>query len=300
MQPDTAAQSSLRPTLAMIRSLRASHWSKNLLVFAPMVLAHRFDPAAIFGALTAFTALSCVASAGYVVNDLRDREVDRMHPTKRDRPFASGALTMPIGIVMVLALAIGGAMIAGCHSVPLGLTIVVYMVGTSAYSAGLKREPILDCMALAGLYMLRLQAGAIATETPISAWFYAFGGLFFLSLALAKRHVELRKATNAGDTPGRGYRPDDWPFTLAAGMATSLAAVVVYLLYTALNAAPPGLYRSTGGLWGIGAVMAVWLFRLWFLAHRGELSYDPIEFAFRDRSSLLLGLAALGLLMVTT
>lgn len=299
MHADDVVKAPAHPARALVVAMRPTHWTKNLLVFAPAILAHRMEIANWLGAGVAFLALSAVASAGYVVNDLRDVAADRQHPTKRHRPFASGALSRRSGFALAGALAITGALIAGAYSLSLGLVVTVYMVGTTAYSSGLKREVVLDCFALAGLYMLRLQAGAVATNVPISAWFYAFGGLFFLSLALAKRHVELRRAAPGGSAPGRGYRSEDWPFTLTAGLATAMAAVVVYLLYTALNGAPPGLYRNVGGLWGIGAVMAVWLFRLWFLAHRGELSYDPIEFAFRDRSSLFLGLAAVGMLLLS-
>jgi 4-hydroxybenzoate polyprenyltransferase len=287
------------PLAAVLRALRPSHWAKNLLVLAPAFLAHRWtDQLAVAGSVVAFCALCAVASAGYIVNDLRDVAADRAHPSKRNRPFASGALSARTGVCLAFALSIVGALVAGLFSLPLGLFVVAYMVGTTAYSSGLKREVVLDVVALAGLYVLRLQVGAVASSAPISPWFLAFSGLFFLSLALAKRHVELRRQQHRAQTPGRGYRPDDWPFTLAAGMASAMASVVVFLLYVAMNAGPPGAYKANGALWGIGAILAIWQCRLWLQAHRGDLQYDPVEYAFRDRASLCLGLASLGLYLV--
>jgi len=98
--------------------------------------------------------------------------------------------------------------------------VVVYIVGTTAYTSGFKREPVMDVFVLGALYMLRLAAGGEATSAPLSPWFLAFSGLFFLSLALAKRHTELRKQLDQGETPGRGYRPSDWalhPFRRSRG-----------------------------------------------------------------------------------
>ncbi|WP_197426927.1 UbiA prenyltransferase family protein, partial [Caulobacter sp. CCH9-E1] len=188
--------------LAWIKALRPTHWVKNVLVFAPLVLAGRTsDVAAWVGAGFAFIALSAAASAGYLVNDIRDREADRLHPEKCNRPFAAGELEARSGKILAVALAAFGAWLAGIWSLPLGLTLVVYMIGTVAYSTGLKREPVFDVVALAALYMLRLAAGGVASGAALSQWFLAFGGLFFLSLALAKRHTELRRQTDQTETP---------------------------------------------------------------------------------------------------
>lgn len=286
--------------LAWIKALRPTHWVKNVLVFAPLILAGRAsDVAAWAGAGFAFIALSAAASAGYLVNDIRDREADRLHPEKRTRPFAAGQLGARSGAILAVALATFGAWLAGTWSLALGLTVVVYMIGTVAYSTGLKREPVFDVVALAALYMLRLAAGGVASGAALSQWFLAFGGLFFLSLALAKRHTELRRQTDQTETPGRGYVPTDWAFTLSAGLGAGFGAVVVFLLYVALNGGPSGLYSQTTGLWVIGGLVAVWLLRLWFIAHRGALSYDPIVWAFRDPLSRVLGLIAAGCLFAS-
>jgi 4-hydroxybenzoate polyprenyltransferase len=296
-------QTPIKPTsitLAWFKALRPTHWVKNVLVFAPLILAGRAsDVEAWLGAGFAFAALSAAASAGYLVNDIRDRDADRLHPEKRSRPFAAGHLTARAGAIMAAVLAALGAGLAGAWSLSLGLTVVVYMVGTIAYSTGLKREPVFDVVALAALYMLRLTAGGVASGAALSQWFLAFGGLFFMSLAFAKRHTELRRQTEATETPGRGYAPSDWAFTLAAGLGAGFGAVVVFLLYVALNGGPSGLYSQTAGLWVIGGLVAVWLLRLWFTAHRGALSYDPIVWAFKDRLSRVLGVIAVGCLFAS-
>lgn len=280
-----------------LKAVRPTHWVKNLLVFAPLILAGQYLQAdAWLGALVAFGALSAVASAGYLVNDIRDRHADADHPVKRHRPFASGALDPIAGGVVAAVLVILGAAGAGAWSLDLGLMVVVYIVGTTAYTSGFKREPVLDVFVLGALYMVRLAAGGAATGAPLSPWFLAFSGLFFLSLALAKRHTELRNQLDQGETPGRGYRPSDWPFTLSAGLGAGMGGVVVFLLYVAMNGGFAARTHAAWGLWAIGAVMSVWIFRLWFTAQRGELDYDPIVWAFRDPMSRVLGLIAAGFL----
>lgn len=286
-----------RRAAAWVRALRPTHWVKNVLVFGPLILAGQYlRPGAWLGAMVAFLSLSAVASAGYLVNDIRDRASDARHPLKRRRPFANGTLDARQGWLAAVGLAAIGASAAGAWSLTLGLLVVVYMVGTTAYSVGFKREPVLDVFVLGALYMLRLAAGGAATGAALSPWFLAFSGLFFLSLALAKRHTELRKQEDQNQTPGRGYSPSDWPFTLAAGLGAGMGAVVVFLLYVALNGGFASRTHEAWGLWAIGAVMSVWIFRLWFTAQRGDLHYDPIVWAFRDPMSRVLGLISAGLL----
>jgi 4-hydroxybenzoate polyprenyltransferase len=281
-----------------IQLVRPRHWAKNLLVFAPSILAHEWTNLDGWSAAGgAGLSLCLAASAGYVLNDLRDVESDRAHPEKCERPLACGAVTPAHAKLLAGALGLSAAIAAASVSPGVSLVVTLYMVGTIVYSTSLKREPVLDVAALAGLYLVRILAGAVATGTPLSSWFLGFSALFFFSLAVAKRHTELRRHEGSVQRSGRGYLDLDTRFTLAAGLASAFSATVVYLLYAALESHAAG-YHSPGALSGIGAILALWLCRVWLLADRGALHYDPVEFAFRDRQSLFLGLAAASFFLI--
>lgn len=285
-----------RMAAATVEALRPGHWSKNALLFVPLALGQAWtSPATWAGAAFGFTALSLAASAGYLVNDLRDIRSDREHPTKRNRPFARGALSPQLGVGLAALLA-GAALIVGlAHSTRMGVLTGVYLASTIAYSTWLKREVLIDVGALACLYMLRLYAGGAGAGVELSHWLLTFSVLFFLSLALAKRHVELRRRGGEAVIAGRGYRATDWPFTLAAGMGAAFAAVVIFFLYLAFGGPDRSAYDNPNALWPIGGVLLVWLGRVWLYADRGELAYDPVEFAFVDPPSRVLGVTAAGL-----
>ena len=183
-----------KPTLrTIVKMLRVHQWLKNSLIAVPMVLSHEyFNTDMIWQCLLAFVSFSAVASAIYILNDFFDLALDRKHPTKRNRPFASGALSIPFGlgaIAVLLAIGIG----TGLFLSPEFLAVLGgYMVVTTAYSLSFKRMLLVDVLTLAGLYTIRVLAGAAATGVDVSFWLLAFSIFFFLSLALVKRFVELR------------------------------------------------------------------------------------------------------------
>src|SRR5262249_41275311 len=155
-----------------------------------------------------------------------------------------------------------------------------------------KRVAILDVFILGSLYTLRVFMGAIILTVPVSPWLLVFSLFFFLSLSMAKRHVEIRKA---GDKlaanallPGRGYILSDAPLTLTLGVSSSLAAILILFLYIVNDAAPLGTYRHPQWLWIIAIVVLLWTCRVWLLSDRGQLNDDPVAFAVKDGVSLLL------------
>ncbi|EYD76136.1 integral membrane protein [Rubellimicrobium mesophilum DSM 19309] len=280
-----------------LRALRPHQWLKNLLVVLPLLASHRVTPELLGAALLAFVAFSLVASSVYVLNDLLDLQADRAHPRKRNRPFASGAVPIAHGTAMAPVLMLMGFLAA----VPLGgkfvLCLSAYWLATTAYSLMLKRIAVLDIVVLAGLYTLRIVAGALATGIPLSVWLLAFSVFFFFALAAVKRQAEL--AGQAGDAGtglrGRGYRVGD--LQLVSNMATSSGYVSVLVLALYVNSpAVLGLYSSPALLWGICLVLLFWLSRVMMLTHRGEMHDDPVVFAATDRVSQLCILlcAALG------
>jgi 4-hydroxybenzoate polyprenyltransferase len=295
--PDSAAAPadvSDRPSLlaSVARALRPHQWAKNVLVALPALMAHRaLEQEVAQSVALAFIALSLCASGTYVINDLLDREADRLHPTKRRRPFASGALTPATGVALSAGLILVSFGLAAL-TLPTAylVTQAIYLFVTLAYSTRLRREPVLDVLVLAGLYALRVFAGAAATGIPVSEWLLAFSLFFFLDLALLKRYAELRlleTEIGARDN-GRGYSVDDGSLLRGLGPATGLLAVLVLALYLT-SPTVAALYRSPALLWFAAPLLLYWTSRIWLLAHRNRIPDDPVLFTVRDPASWIVG-----------
>ena len=278
--------------LPLLKSLRPHQWSKNLLLAVPPIAAQiwmRPDviPAFLFG----FAAFSLAASGSYVINDLFDRAADRRHPAKRHRPFATGELQPAVGIVAGPVLMIGGLAL-GYFFVnrPFALVLLAYLVLTIAYTTLLKQRLLLDVLVLSGLYAMRLLAGGAAVDITVSSWLLAFSMFFFLSVAFAKRLVELDSADD--EDTGRAYRPQDREAIRNVGPACGLLSILVLALYINSNAVN-AVYGAPQVLWLLCLLMLYWVLRLWFLTMRGDLHHDPVVFALRDKVSYAVAIGAL-------
>lgn len=284
------------PLLGCLLALRPHQWLKNFLIFVPPLAAHRFlEQKTLLAALLAFVAFCCAASAGYILNDLMDLASDRRHSRKWRRPFASGAIAVQTGlllglILLCLALAIAFTLRSGFL-----LCLLLYLVGTIAYSSWLKRKAIVDVLTLAGLYTLRILSGSAATNIPPSFWLLALSMFFFMDLACVKRYVELHgtKLEDNSMVPGRGYGSVDRETLFTIGTTAGLTAVLVLALYIN-NTSTMTLYPNPELLWGLCPLLLYWTSRIWILSRRGLLHDDPLVFAVRDRISLItFGCAAL-------
>jgi 4-hydroxybenzoate polyprenyltransferase len=273
--------------------MRPHQWAKNLLVFMPILLAHRAGDLAVWrAAAILFAALSLCASATYVFNDLLDRESDRANPSKRDRPFASGALSVTSGatmIVMLLAASVGLMLATDAKAVD---WISAYVVLSGSYSLVLKRVPIIDVVLLALLYCFRVFAGGAVTEIAISPWTLAFSLFLFTSLAFLKRYSELKQMSGVEGPTGRGYQADDLQVVATVGIGSGIVAVLVVALY--IHSPEMSQYYSKPmALWFLLPIILTWVSRIWLVAGRGQMSQDPVLYALRDRWSLLAGVACL-------
>jgi 4-hydroxybenzoate polyprenyltransferase len=276
-----------------VRAIRAHHWSKNMLVFVPLILGHGWrDPTMVLQAVLGFALLLLLTSSTYLLNDVADLRADRLHWSKQDRPIASGR----IPIRHALGAGLGGiafALLGGLAVSPaLFMGLAAYLMLTLAYSLGLKRVALLDTLIIAMLFDLRLIIGVVAPGLPISAYLLTFAMFFFFSLALAKRHTEILRAgpDGAAALANRGYRPADAELTLALGVASALGSLIVLVLYLMHDAFLRVPYSAPWWLWAQPLLVAIWLGRIWLLSHRGEMLDDPVSFAVRDRVSW--GLAA--------
>jgi 4-hydroxybenzoate polyprenyltransferase len=276
----------------ILRALRPYQWVKNLLLFVPIVMSHKLgDRPRLMHVVLGFAAFCLCASASYVLNDLWDREHDRHHPVKRNRPFAAGRLSATTGVAMTLGLFAAGVGLASWLLPAKFVAMLLLYVGiTTAYSFWLKRKLLLDVFFLAGLYTHRVLAGGQAAEVEVSKWLLAFCIFFFLSLAFAKRYAEVLRLQDeeAGEqVRGRAYRVEDLDIISSVGPASGYLSVLVLALYVNQSDLVETLYRSPSVLWLLCPVMLYWITRVWFFARRRKLTEDPILFAMRDNVSLM-------------
>lgn len=277
----------------LLKAARPHQWAKNLLVFVPLLAAHRYgDMLSAMQALVAFVVLSLAASSVYLLNDLVDVSDDRHHERKRARPFASGELSLLHGWLAWPLLAAAAFGLAA-WLLPWRFTAVLgcYGVLTAAYSLRLKRIAVVDVIVLAALYTLRLIAGAAAIAVPMSFWLLSFSMFIFLSLALIKRYSELRAARDAGREAtlrGRGYGPQDLEMVSSLGAAAGYMAVLVLALYIQ-DSRTAALYQEPRAIWLACPLLLYWISRAWLIAHRGQMHQDPVLFALRDRVSWVVG-----------
>jgi len=286
-----------RLLLLLFRAMRPHQWSKNLLVFVPIVTARAFDELHAWAiAVLMFVAFSCAASGTYLINDLHDLAADRQHSRKRQRPFAAGVLPLHVGLAaspLLWVAAIGLGVITGTLSI-----ILLYIFASVLYAFYFKQWPLVDIFLLAGLYTLRLFGGGAATEHRVSLWLLAFSSFLFLSLAIVKRVSELMALAPGGSAlvAGRGYRPSDAAILQVMGVASSFVACMVLALYvqSQLN---PGLDIYPTLSWALIPLMLFWQCRIWLATSRGNMHDDPIVFAARDWVSWLVVICSVVVLL---
>lgn len=277
-----------------IQALRIHQWIKNVLVFLPLLAAHRlFDIHAVLATVTAFACFGLCASSVYVTNDLLDLSADRLHRRKRHRPFAAGTLPLYQGPIAAPILLVSAFALASALAPMFVLVLASYFFLTTAYSFKLKRVVMLDVVVLAMLYTSRILGGAAAMQIPASFWLLSFSMFIFLSLAMIKRYTELLAAQKADSmkAAGRGYDVQDIPLIQSLGAASGYLSVLVLALYID-STASQSLYRHPHYLWLLCPLLLYWISRTWAIAHRGIMHDDPVVFAIMDNVSRALLLIA--------
>ncbi len=271
----------------LLLSCRPKQWVKNLLLFIPLVLAHKIqDIKLVIDALFAFITFTFVASSIYIVNDLSDIDVDRLHPTKKNRPIASGKVSSLQAKILVIMLLILAVVLVLQLPVNFQIAVLVYLVVTNFYTFKLKSIALLDVITLACLYTLRIISGTFAIEVELSYWLMSFSLFFFLSLAFVKRHIELKNLLDAGGDkiPGRDYCIIDIDNIRTFGITSGYLSILVFALYIN-DEALIKLYNAPYWLWGISLLLLYWITRIWFIANK-ELKFDdPVLFAVQDKTS---------------
>jgi 4-hydroxybenzoate polyprenyltransferase len=287
------------PWGALLRALRPHQWSKNLLVFVPIVTASQFtNGTAWLAAVLAFYSFCATASGIYLINDLTDLAADRMHPRKRYRPFASGAVplspeVLALGPLLVI-LGLGGAIASG-----VALPLALYAGTSLGYSVWLKTLPLVDVFTLAFLYVSRMIVGGIATGFVLSLWLLGFSAFLFLALALVKRVAELTAAELRGNLRRRGYMTEDRQMLTLMGVGSTFASAVLLTLYVQ-SAEVASRYSAPLILWLLVPLILFWQLRLWLSTSRGYMHDDPIVYSGRDWVSWLVSLCAVALMIAAS
>ena len=289
---------------AIIKAMRPHHWLKNGLVFVPILLNHDvFDPEALWHGLIAFVAFSLIASAIYLLNDIKDVEADRRHPTKRRRPLAAGEITAAQAYAAVPVLLVAAFSTALLVPQPRNflLVLLAYLFLAIAYLLVLKRKLLVDVLGLAAMHTLRILAGSAAAAIPASSWLLAFSMFLFLSLALVKRYAELRLTQDQSGlkNAGRGYHAEDLEALSQLGMASGCTCALIMALYVD-SANVKQLYRHPELIWLICPIILYQMARIWFLARRGQMPDDPLVFMIRDWRSQFMGLLVATIMVAAT
>ena len=248
--------------IALLVAMRPRQWAKNVLVFAaPLAAGRLFEIDVLIPSLGAFVAFCLISSATYLINDVRDIEVDRNHPKKSSRPIAAGQLPIRAAIIAAAVLTLASLALSFAISLALGGVVVAYAVFTLAYSLALKHEPVIELALLAMGFLLRAIAGGAASGLPISQWFLIVAGFGSLFMAAGKRYSELDRFVRDGDSDSAPKRKSLDGYTLG------------YLRF----------------VWGVAAAVTITSYGLWAF----DVAETPSSFPFAEWSVLPFVLAIL-------
>ncbi len=222
-----------RFALAVLRLVRPAQWVKNVFVFAALVFAKQFDPDAVLHAVEAFVVFCLLSGSVYAFNDLFDYREDRQHPTKRNRPVASGAISPPAAGVVAVSLAAFGMFVSLRMPQGFGITALTYLALNFVYTLWGKHRVLLDVILIAVGFVLRALGGAQAVEVEVSAWLVICTFTLCLFLGFGKRRCELATMSNEKATSHRATLASYTPELLTQLLSTTGGiAVITFLLYT--------------------------------------------------------------------
>ncbi len=281
------AAASGRPlVLALFLSLRPGQWTKNLLVFAPLIFAVRlFDLRSFVEAAAAFVIFCALSGVVYLVNDIADRDTDRLHPTKRLRPIAAGDL--PVSVAVTTAAVLAASALAGAFALNwlFGTIAVAYLALQGFYSGPLKHIVIIDVLVVAIGFVLRAAAGAVAINVVISNWLFVCTILLALFIALAKRRHELVLLAD-GAVGHRRILGEYSPYLLDQMISVVTASTLVAYIFYAIS---PETAEKFGTPWlGLTIPFPIYgIFRYLYLVHQREGGGSPAELLINDRPLLL-------------
>lgn len=265
---------------AGFRALRPKQWTKNLLLLvAPFSAGIGFD-SKVLTIILGFITFCFASSFGYVVNDLVDMNIDRLHPTKSNRPFASGDLSRKSGGLILLFLALGTGSLFFFLPIKFNLLVILYLINTFVYTIYLKNVPVIELFSVASGFVLRLISGAIILDLVVSEWFLIVGGFGALFVVTTKRLAEINmNGTHEIRSVSKSYTLD---FLLSSANISVAVTISAYSFWAFSHAANPFWYQLTL----LPFVMAAFRYR-WMLDNKNiEAPEDAI---FSDKTLIILG-----------
>jgi 4-hydroxybenzoate polyprenyltransferase len=279
--------------VALFVSLRPAQWTKNLILFAGLIFGGKlFDQASALAAGLAFVAFCALSGVVYLVNDIRDADADRQHPTKRHRPIAAGELSPQFAWTTAAILTVGALALAWWLDVRFFLVALAYLGLLTAYSTVLKHHAIIDVLVIAGGFVLRAVAGTVVIHVAVSHWLLVLTLLLALFLALSKRRAEMVTLADGGSGHRRSladYSPQLLDQLITITAASTLLAYAFYTISpetVARFGTDRLLFTLPFPLYGI--------FRYLFLIHQRDGGANPSETLLQDRPILIcVGLWAL-------
>jgi len=271
---------------ALVRAVRPRQWVKNLLVVAaPLAAGEVGDGDVVVATLLALVSFCLAASAVYLVNDVADRDVDRLHPTKRLRPIASGELPVRTALAVAAVLGLAAVVVGALASWELAVLVAVYLVLQVLYAVWLKHEPVLDISVVAAGFLMRAVAGGLAADLPLSQWFLLVSGFGSLFIVAGKRYSELHTLGGEAGTRRSLVRYTDtylrFVWSTAAG-----ATVISYSLWAFEQVPDSGIPWHTISI----APFLMGLLRYAVDVDAGTAA-EPEDIVFRDRILQLIGVA---------
>jgi len=273
--------------VSLLKALRPMQWVKNVLVFLPFVFAVDIAwstddlepvPELLFKLVLVTLAFCALSSAIYLLNDMMDRSGDRMHPVKRDRPIASGRVSVPVAAAVMVLLAVAGLVVMILVEPLLGVAGGLYSVINIGYSFGLKQVVLLDAFAVTSGYVIRAAAGAVTIDVTPSPWLYVTAGAGALFIVLGRRFAEVRLAEGKAEEQRTVLKDYSGPFINQLMMLSAAAAWLSYTLYTveATNLPDNNTMLFTLPLVTFG------LFRYLFLLNNSEHAEAPEQLIIQD------------------
>jgi 4-hydroxybenzoate polyprenyltransferase len=266
----------------LIRAMRPRQWTKNVLVFAGLIFGQKLDDAhSVALAVAAFGVFCLLSSSVYLLNDVRDRDADRLHPAKSGRPIASGALGVGPALVASAVLAAFALAVAFWINTPFGLVGAAYLALMACYSLSIKHIVILDVLALAFGFVLRAAGGAAAVEVAFSHWLLLLTLLGALFLALSKRRAELVALT--GDAQSHRKSLGDYSTYLLDQMISVVTAstLLAYAIYT-ISPETEQKFGTKRLSWTVPFLL-YGIFRYLYLVHQREGGGSPSDTLLEDR-----------------
>ena len=273
--------------MSLLKALRPMQWVKNVLVFLPFVFAVDIAwstddlepvPELLFKLFLVTLAFCALSSAIYLLNDMMDRSGDRMHPVKRDRPIASGRVSVPVAAAVMVLLTVAGLVVMILVEPLLGVAGGLYSVINIGYSFGLKQVVLLDAFAVTSGYVIRAAAGAVTIDVTPSPWLYVTTGAGALFIVLGRRFAEVRLAEGTAEEQRTVLKDYSGTFINQLLMLSAAAAWLSYTLYTveATNLPDNNTMLFTLPLVTFG------LFRYLFLLNNSEHAEAPEQLIIQD------------------